>query len=218
MWEQAAETDTLPKNLRDAVAWAAWMRALGLGDAAAVKKMASQLPPEVEKTVGDGDGFSAVLALLRNPGMRPYLDQGVQRSATYASMDEFRDNWWCGRWIDGGGNGGLDPNDSNAAQAQPQADFLTASEKKQAADEAAKLNALPDGAVWMGRQVIAYLKAHPEDKDAAEALGLTVRATHLSCSGESDTNGQKAVSKEAFEMLHRLYPKSEWALRTKYYY
>lgn len=218
MWEQAAESTTLPKNLRDAVAWAAWMRALGLGDAAAVKKMAPLLPPAVAKTAGDSDGFPAVLALLRNPGMKPYLEQGVQRSATFAELDSFRDNWWCGRWTDGGGSGGLDPNDSNAPQAKPQADFLTTSEKKQAGDEAATLNALPSGTVWMGRQVIAYVKAHPEDKDGAEALGLTVRATHYSCSSESDTNGQKALSKEAFEMLHRLYPKSAWALKTKYYY
>lgn len=218
MWEQAAESNTLPKNLRDGVAWAAWMRALGMGDAAGVKQMASLLPPAVQKTAGDSDGFPATLALLRNPGLRPYLEQGVQRSATFAELDNFRDNWWCGRWTDGGGNGGLDPNDSNAPQAKPRADFLTAEEKKQAADEAAKLNALPSGTVWMGQQVIAYVQAHPGDKDGAEALALTVRATHFSCSGESDTNGQKALSKEAFEMLHRLYPKSEWAIKTKYYY
>jgi hypothetical protein len=218
MWEDTAESIALPKNLRDAVAWAAWMRAVGLGDEAGVKRMSALLPDAVRNTADDGDGFPAVLALLRTPGMRPYLEQGVQRSATYASMEEYRDNYWCGRWTDGGGNGGLVSDDSNAAQAPPHADFLTASEKKQATDEAARLNALPNGTVWMGRQVIAYVKAHPGDKDGAEALGLTVRATHLGCSGQSDTNGQKAVSKEAFEMLHRLYPKSAWALKTQYYY
>jgi hypothetical protein len=29
---------------------------------------------------------------------------------------------------------------------------------------------------------------------------------------------QKAVSKEAFTILHRLYPKSPWTAKTPYYY
>ena len=219
-WEDAAESPLLPKNLRDSVAWAAWMRALGLGDEADVKRMAVLLPAAVEKTAGDSDGFPAVLALLRNPGLRPYMEQGVQRSATYAEMDEYRDNWWCGRWADGGGKGGFDPadEDNGKPRAPLHMEFLSASEIKQAADEVARLNALPDGSVWLGQRAIAYVKAHPDDKDAAEALALTVTATHYSCSGQSEDPAQKAVSKEAFELLHSKYPKSEWALKTKYYY
>lgn len=217
MWQQAAYSSTLPKNLRNAVAWAAWMRALGLADVSRVERMSALLPESVRKTAGDSDGFPATLALLRNPGLRPYLQQGVQRSATYAQMGEFSDSWWCGRWTDGFGNGRFVPEDKSAASASP-VEFLTASEKKQAADEAARLNALPSGAVWLGRRAIAYVKAHPEDEDAAEALGLTVRATHTGCSNGSGEKDKSAVSKEAFEMLHRKYPNSEWAAKTKYYY
>ena len=156
MWLQEAESSTLPKNLREAVAWAAWMRALGLGDGSSVKRMSALLPESVRKTAADSNGFPATLALLRNPGLRPYLQQGVQRSATYAQMEEFRDNWWCGRWTDGFGNGGYVPEDKANASAVP-AEFLTASEKKQAADEATRLNALPSGAVWLGRRAMAYV-------------------------------------------------------------
>ena len=218
VWEEAAQSSVLPKNLREAVAWAAWMRALGLGDAAAAKRMSALLPDAVRKTSSDSDGFPATLALLRNPGLRPYLEQGVQRSVTYGAMDIFRDNWWCGRWGDGVWQSEESAANGQKAAASWRADFLTSQQKKDAADEDARLNALPVAAVWLGQRAIAYVKAHPDDKDAAEALGLVSRATHYSCSGGSDAKDQRAVSKQAFEMLHRMYPKSPWALRTKYYY
>ena len=219
LWEEAAQSSALPKNLRDAVAWAAWMRALGLGDAAAAKRMSGLLPDAVRKTSGDSDGFPATLALLRNPGLRPYLEQGVQRSVTYAMLDDYRDNWWGSRWGDGDWRLERYGTDNLKAEPPGHTDFLTAQQQKQAANEDARLNALPVAAVWLGQRAIAYVKAHPDDKDAAEALALTVRATHLSSSsGESKEDGESAVSKQAFEMLHRMYPKSPWALRTKYYY
>ena len=219
LWEEAAQSSALPKHLRDAVAWAAWMRALGLGDAAAAKRMSGLLPDAVRKTSGDSDGFPATLALLRNPGLRPYLEQGVQRSVTYAMLDDYRDNWWGSRWGDGDWRLERYGTDNLKAEPPGHTDFLTAQQQKQAADEDARLNALPVAAVWLGQRAIAYVKAHPDDKDAAEALALTVRATHLSSSsGESKEDGESAVSKQAFEMLHRMYPKSPWALRTKYYY
>ena len=219
LWEEAAQSSALPKHLRDAVAWAAWMRALGLGDAAAAKRMSGLLPDAVRKTSGDSDGFPATLALLRNPGLRPYLEQGVQRSVTYAMLDDYRDNWWGSRWGDGDWRLERYGTDNLKAEPPGHTDFLTAQQQKQAANEDARLNALPVAAVWLGQRAIAYVKAHPDDKDAAEALALTVRATHLSSSsGESKEDGESAVSKQAFEMLHRMYPKSPWALRTKYYY
>lgn len=218
LWEEAAQSSVLPKNLRDAVAWAAWMRALGLGDAAAAKRMSGLLPDAVRKTSGDSDGFPATLALLRNPGLRPYLELGVQRSVTYGHMEGYRDNWWCGQWTDGDRPQREYPNFGLHAQGLGHAEFLTSQQKKETAYEDARLNALPNGTVWLGQRAIAYVKAHPDDKDAAEALGLVSRAMHYSCSGESKEKDQSVVSKQAFEMLHRMYPKSPWAAKTPYYY
>ena len=218
VWEEAAQSSVLPKNLREAVAWAAWMRGLGLGDAAAAKRMSALLPDAVRKTSSDSDGFPATLALLRNPGLRPYLEQGVQRSVTYGHMEGYRDNWWGSRWGDGYwrveryGTNGVN------AKSLGHADFLTPQQKKQAADEDARLNALPAGPIWLGQRAITYVKAHSDDKDAAEALALTVRATHLGFSEYPKNSDKSAVSKQAFEMLHRMYPKSPWAAKTPYYY
>ncbi len=62
------------------------------------------------------------------------------------------------------------------------------------------------------------MKEHEGDKDAAEALALVVRATHFGCWTTADDTKKKAVSKEAFDLLHRRYCGSEWAAKTKYYY
>jgi hypothetical protein len=96
--------------------------------------------------------------------------------------------------------------------------LLTAEQRKQAADEATRLDALPAGLVWVAQRTFDYVKAHPHDKDAPEALALVVHGTRYGCGEYNDPSPQKAVSKQAFEMLHRMYPKSPWTAKTKYYY
>jgi hypothetical protein len=219
--EQAAESTALPLHLRQAVAEVAWVRALGLGDQVAVSRMSRLLPEPVRKTAGESIDFPATLALLRAPGLRPFLSQGVQRSISYSNMDHYRDNWWCGRWTDDSSAQGNQQGGS--APVQPTAlGFLTAQQRQQAESEASQLNKLPSGLVWTAQRAISYVKAHPTDKEAAETLALIVQGTHWGCDvdyrPQAAVGPQRAVSKEAFEMLHRLYPKSAWALKTKYYY
>ena len=62
--------------------------------------------------------------------------------------------------------------------------------------------------------VLAWAKAHPDDPRVPEALHLAVTAGHLSCS----TGRTAEYSKQAFTMLHKSYPNSEWAKKTKYWY
>jgi hypothetical protein len=216
MLEDAADSTTLPANLRQAVGEVAWVRAVALEDDAAVKRMAKLLPEAVRKTAGDSYGHPATLAMLRAPGLRPYLDEGVPRSASFATLDHFRDNWWCGRWVDDDVAG---TNGTTSGLKMPALGFLTTEQRKQAAAEAAKLNVLPQGLVWVGQRAMADVKAHPEDKSNAETLATIIQGTRWGCWNDKVGTAQNtAVSKQAFEMLHRMYPKSEWALKTKYYY
>jgi hypothetical protein len=218
-WMEAARAAELPEHLRRAVAMAAWLRAEGLGDEAAVKAAAALLPQSLRAPAAATD-FPATLLLLRNPGIRPYLDQGVQRSANYRVLDGFRDNWWCQPWAEGDRQ--YDPASAKPIVTALPLSFLTGADKTSAADEAKRLNALPTGVIWVGRRAIDYVKAHPDEKDAAEALALVVRATRYGCyvGGDSDKPAleQKAISKEAFNLLHKQYPKSPWAAKTPYYY
>ena len=54
----------------------------------------------------------------------------------------------------------------------------------------------------------------PPDPQVPEALHLAVRATRHGCTD----NETSQWSKKAFQLLHRRYPKSEWAVKTKYHY
>jgi hypothetical protein len=220
LWVEAAKAKEVPERLRGSVAMAAWLRAQGLGDEATVKALAPLLPFSLSQAVGDSLGFPATLAVLRNPGLRPYLEQGAQRSFAPGILEEFRDNWWCEKW--GAGARAVDQQDNPLTLAPLPLLFLTASERKAAGDEQTKLNRLPFGVAWVGRRALDYVKAHPEEKDAPEALALIVRATHYGCYTGDDKDPpaleQKALSKEAFTVLHRRYPKSSWAEKTPYYY
>jgi hypothetical protein len=53
-----------------------------------------------------------------------------------------------------------------------------------------------------------------DDPRAPEALHLAVRATRYGCKDEKTGS----FSKQAYDALHKKYPKSTWAQKTKYWY
>jgi len=213
---EAARSTNLPPNLRQDVVLATWVRSVLLGDNTSAAELAPHLPESIQKTAGPSIGFPAVLAILRNPGLRPYLEPGVSRLASYGFLENFRDNWWCGS-----------SQRQNYAETQkPSAPspvaFLSADEQKTAEAEYQRLTQRPCAPAELGQRVIVYAKDHPSDPDLPEALALTVRATHFGWLGWSqDKEGaakNTAVSKAAFQLLHNRYPNSPWTAKTPYYY
>jgi hypothetical protein len=78
----------------------------------------------------------------------------------------------------------------------------------------AKLQALSAAPNWLANQTVEFARAHPDDPRVPQALSLAVRATRYGC-----TNAQTGTaSKQAFDLLHRKYPNSEWARKTKFWY
>ena len=63
-------------------------------------------------------------------------------------------------------------------------------------------------------QAIQWAKEAPDDPRVPEALHLAVRTTRYGCVDGETTS----FSKAAFQLLHRRYPKSEWAKKTKYWF
>jgi hypothetical protein len=215
---EAANTATLPQNLRQSLAVMAWTRAVLLQDAKSVAALAPLLPKSLQATAGSSADFPADLAILRNPGVRPYLEAGIPRVASFSQFDEFRNNWWCKPWQEEGqGNGpSLTP--------QPAPAIISSDLQALADSEYKRLQQLPDSAAVIGQRVIDYANAHPNDPQVPEALALTVRAAHYACqtfnsngSGNSTSN-YTPVGKAAFEFLHKNYPKSPWTAKTPYYY
>ncbi len=219
LWMDAARNEALPRHLRETLALSGWLRALLLQRDDEAKALMPLLPPPVQASLAKSDdptGFAATLVLLHSPGLRPFIDAGVQRAAMYTETDNFRNNLWCSTMEQAVP---LD-DDANARMLQvSEPAFLTREQKQQAKDEVAALDAHPIGMEWLGRRTIQYVTAHPDEPVAAEALALVVKMTRYECYRTGDYGkSPSTVSKEAFTLLHSRYPKSDWAMKTKYYF
>ncbi len=215
----AASSTALPANLRQYIAVSTWTRSILLQDASSAEKLALLLPKSIRDTAGSSIAFPADLAILRNPGIRPYLESGVPRVASFSYFDELRDNWWCQPW------GDRQNFDQPNPKPIPIPAFLPADDLARADSEYQRLQQQPDSVGVIGQRVVDYARDHPDDANLPEALALVVRAGHYACetynpnrTGDTTKSEYTPVSKAAFELLHRRYPKSSWALKTKYYY
>ena len=212
---EAAKSSKLAANLRAYVALDAWTRSVLLEDAKSAAAIAPLLPKTLQSAVGNSIGFPADLAMLRNPGIRPYLEAGVPRVASYSIFDDFRNNWWSNMWTDPYAS-----QETNPVQL-PAPSFLSTGELAQAAAESQHLHQAPGDFSVICQRVIDYAKQHPDDPQVPEALGLVVRATRYSTRtwGPGDSGHEfTLVSKAAFDLLHQRYPKSPWTAKTPYYY
>jgi hypothetical protein len=196
----------------------AWTRAVLLQDAKSVAALAPLLPKSLQATAGSSADFPADLAILRNPGMRPYLEAGIPRVASFSQFDEFRNNWWCKPWQE------EDQSNGPSITPLPAPAFIPQDQQALADSEYQRLQQLPDSAAVIGQRVINYANAHPNDPQVPEALALKVRATHYACqslnsnASGTPTSSYTPVGKAAFQFLHKNYPKSPWTAKTPYYY
>ena len=213
---EAAAAPSLSAPLRQNLAIVAWARAVLLEDSASAA-LVPLLPKSIRDTAGNSIAFPADLAILRNSGIRPYLEPGIPRVASFSTFDNYRNNWWCKPW---------DDRDSTETKPSPLPvpAFISPDQEARATAEYQRLQQLPDSAALLGQHVLDYAQAHPDDPQIPEALALTVRATHYACQtwDPNTTANSKSpyspVSKAAFQLLHSRYPKSPWAAKTPYYY
>ena len=213
LWVDAAGNALLPERLRAAVAQAGWVRAVLLdrtAEARALALRAAGLHPELAaplreyaaENARDARRFAAVFLMLRTPGLAPVVREGFGRyTAKVGAIDSFRDNWWR--------LGTPAP-----AAAPPPADFLPPDARARADKEWEMLAAAPAAPNYLCAQTLAWARAHPHDPRVPEALHLAVRATRY---GPGDPS-TRAWSRQAFQLLHARYPRSEWVQKTKYWY
>lgn len=207
----AAKSPVLPQPARQSVAIMTWTRAVLLNDTATAAAVFPLLPQKLQSQAGAGTGFKPLLTLVRNPGLRPYLDPGVQRAQSFDFVESFGDNWWCSNWR------------RQYDTRQPDASldlvpFLSPAEQKAGEAQAARLLARGDADADLGAQVVAYVDAHPADPDAPEALYLVLRMIRYGCdrswdvpdSAPAPANSIKEIKARAARLLRRRYPTSAW--------
>jgi hypothetical protein len=210
-WVDAASSHLLPPDLQADIAQAGWVRAVVLDRiphaqalAARLTALRPQFRAPLDAWLGEKDPkaakFQAVLLMLRTPGLQPAIRDRFGRETAVNRIDNFRDNWWD-----------LSEPGSVPEKAPP---FLPGPERTAGKKEWQRLQAealrAPD---YLGRETVAWARAHPDDPRVPEALYLAVRTTRY-------TNGQRTTTfpKQAFVLLHTRYPKSKWAAMTPYWY
>jgi hypothetical protein len=92
--------------------------------------------------------------------------------------------------------------------------FLPAADAETARKQLQSLSAVASFSTHVGREALTFARSHPEDPRVPEALHRVVTASRYRC-GDDQTG---TVSRAAFNLLHRKYPKSEWTNRTKYWF
>ncbi len=225
MLKEAAASKLLPPHLRRDLAIATWARAALLDDNAtaialvpAVEALAPELKPYLApyaSAQGKAEQkFAAVYLMLKFPGVKPNVDSSMGRVTNLAEIDSYRDNWWCeyGQVFSAADESAAASAKSNAKVSPP--DFLTAAQTSAASAEWKQLAALGTAPNYFCAQAVKWAALQPDDARAPEALHLAVRATRYGCANKQTG----AFSKQAYDTLHRKYPKSEWAQKTKYWF
>ena len=236
---QAAGSKSLPANLRREVALATWVRCVLLDREKVCREVVSileQLAPELKGDLrryvsapnSPSRRFAAVFTILRFPGLHPYVGAGPARRTPLARIDNLRENWWCGLAPAQGGSRiymGYRHYRMDTTFHMPlkmiylkeelgYPAFLGPAQRDGAATEWEQLSALETAPNHLGQQVLEWAKSHPDDPRVPQALHLTVKATRYGCADEQTGR----YSKAAFQFLHRKYPHSSWAKKTKYWY
>ncbi|GAA0743472.1 hypothetical protein LRH25_06325 [Ideonella azotifigens] len=211
----AQRAPALPGTETTRLAEVIWTRAALLGDWASADEMAPLLAAPRTTTKALWDRYAAanspaakreaaVVIWANTPELDPALvnDQGLQQSwgcITYANVDTTADPTHL---------------------AGPA--FLTAAEREAARAEQAKLQALPLRSEYLGPPLLAWARSHTSDPEAPKALHFFVASTRMECRGvpahPRPKDNPATDSKDAFQLLHKQWPKSEWAGKTKYYY
>jgi hypothetical protein len=223
--KEIARSEILPAPLRARVARSVWVRSIVLGDQASARELApvvGELTPALKPSLdawlaakpGANERFEAALIILRNPGMRPFVQSGLGRLASIDKMDPFRDNWWPAiippvQSTPTASRGGT----VSPIMAPKYPSFLPLDERKAADREWTEWSAI-DGSEFLCTEALRHANVTPADERVPEALSRCIGAVHFSPSSERCD----ALAESAFNLLHRRYPKSEWAQKNKFWY
>jgi hypothetical protein len=226
---EAAESDRLPDRLRRRVAQAAFARSVvlkrtdaGTQSARVLQRLVPALRPDLDRYLrasGDDErNRMGTLILLRTPGLSAFVIGG-DTDYSYRQTEPARSfrhglprNWWC-PLTEGPPSGAAGM--ILGAAPLPFPSFVTEMQRSDAQSELEALTAAGEPREFLTAAAISWALERRFDPDAAEALALAIDGWRWSpC-----TYGTKSdLPRRAFVALHRQFPGSEWARRTKYWY
>jgi hypothetical protein len=231
---EAARSAVLPARLRLRIAGAALTRTIVLRRHEQALKLLPVLRALAPALARDLDGFeratdpaarhrAGILLLLRTPGLHAEVrgledDWWFMRGEAARTFEHtFRRNWWCSADAATGVYRTEQSDLVSLLHGSPHVpfpSFITAAERGTVERERTAFAAVGTAPNYLATEAVAWARERPQDPNAAEALALAVEGTRWGCN-DPQTSTQ---SRRAFQTLHRLFPKTEWARRTKYWY
>jgi hypothetical protein len=229
---QAANGTALPADLRDELAARTWLRAVLIDNTAAVRALQPHVLakyPEMRSYIAQYDRadsaearrFALVFMVMHFSALQPFVNAGALGSVIRPGIWTY--SWWC---YDVGAAQGQGPYGSvmfspapgaqskSEAAPPPPPSWLTPAERERAEREWHNLSEIGAAPMYFAPVVLGWAKTHPDDPRVPEALHYFVRATRYGCVDKSIGR----YSREAFDLLHRKYPKSEWTKNTPHWF
>jgi hypothetical protein len=231
---EAASSSVLPEHVRRQIALVVWTRAVILDDVEtgkAIAPVAAGLAPELKSyldaylnaTTKESRQSAGLYALLKFPGLRPYLDYSTGRLTPIGERDIYRDNWWCEITQTSGKQDEVSDGSEESAQEEPKPaqpvvpiklGFLSDAQETTAKREYTQLLSLGTAPNYLSRETIEWANRAPKDPRVPEALHLAVTSTRYGCTDKESAKWSKA----AFDVLRKRYPQSIWAKKTPYWF
>jgi len=211
--KKAAVSSQLPAHLKRMLVMAVWTRAFALKNTEVEREFAPLIATATKDSTSlfgkyaaattpvDREG-AALVAILRNPVIQPYLETGYGREdGVPTEIDSIRGNWWC-----------VENHADKLGIAFPS--FLTAQQKAEALREKDQMVAGGESATMLTRRALEFAAKNPNHEQTPEILHLAVRSTRYGC--KDDSTGR--VSKQAFDILHTRFKTSAWTKDTPYWF
>ncbi len=218
----AAESSTLPENLRFQVTQATWVRAVLLDKPEIARRMTPLLiacraawKPVLDAydsaTTTEARHASGLLALMRFASTVPSVWEGEERRQGFATYDELRENWWCSAVPKPGETMDFEPDpvipatgvtapSSPKVEAPAAPSFLSQADVAEAHAEVAALERIPRASTYFAQQALAWQRLHPNDPQTADLLGEADRVLRNSCRKDPPYNAQGSRQADATDM------------------
>jgi hypothetical protein len=232
----AAVSPMLPPRIRVRVANAAFSRAFvlrrdaeALRIAPVLRELAPKLGADIDRFVNaanaDERHAAGVFLFLRTPGMHAMLetpedDFSYKVDNPDTEFDRLlHRNWWCELDLRIQ-NGKVGEGSSELlgllyqSNRVPAPSFLSVEERAAADREMKALAAVHSMRSYLGAEALTWVRTKPRGIDVAEALAQTVQGWRFGCGDD----GKWDIARQAFNTLQRLFPQSDAANRTKYWY
>ncbi len=211
--KEAAMNPQLPEHLKKFLVIAVWTRAFVLRNAAIEKEFtplmsryAKEFAPLFSKyasaTTPVNREAAALLFVLRNPVVQPYVETGYGREDSIETeIDSIRGNWWC-----------VENKAETIGLVYP--NFLTEAQNAAAGREKRQMIAQGESATMLTRRAVDFANKNPTHPSTPEILHLAVRSTRYGCKDENTGR----FSKQAFDILQKNYKNSIWTKQTPYWF